>query len=139
MATREIPRSEWRKFFDSFSRQHEGWLTTVEVVGGDIGDQFEATEMPLQGISADVKGSEPDAIEIAVGTGPADELTHIIPDASRVLFEQTLAGAGEGLEIESAAGERTIMRFRAAQQPELLDGVTDPERQDRTRKAGGGE
>ncbi len=138
MATREIPRSEWRKFFDSFSRQHEGWLTTVEVVGGDIGDQLEATELPLQGISADVKGSEPDAVEIAVGSGPADEITHIIPNASRVLFDQSAAGADEGLEIESADGERTIMRFRIAQQPEMLDGIVDTSRKDRTRKAGGG-
>ena len=33
MKTLEIKRSEAVAFFDSFSRKHEGWLTTVEVFG----------------------------------------------------------------------------------------------------------
>ena len=28
---REIPRGEWLSFLDGFSRQHEGWLVTLEV------------------------------------------------------------------------------------------------------------
>ena len=37
MPTREIPRDEWNAFFEMFSKQHEGWLVTVEVLGRDIG------------------------------------------------------------------------------------------------------
>lgn len=32
METREIPHDEWRSFFDVFSRQHEGWLATLEIL-----------------------------------------------------------------------------------------------------------
>ena len=54
MATQEIPRDEWREFFDGFSRRHEGWLVTVEVLGSDIGAQVEAYELPLVGVTAEV-------------------------------------------------------------------------------------
>lgn len=37
MPTQEIPRQEWNNFFDSFSRQHEGWLATLEIFGPEIG------------------------------------------------------------------------------------------------------
>lgn len=135
MPTREIPRSEWRNFFDAFSKLHEGWLTTVEVIGDDVpGDQLEANELPLIGISSDNKGSEPDAVEITVGRDPSDQVTHIIDTASRVLFEETETGGHEGLEIESADGGRTILTFRVAAEPELLDGINDERRK---RRAGG--
>ena len=40
MNTREITRTEWPAFFDSFSRRHEGARITLEVFGPDIGDQI---------------------------------------------------------------------------------------------------
>jgi len=114
MPIREIPRSEWRTFFDNFSKQHEGWVTTVEILGGDLpGDQIEATGLPLIGISSDRKGSEPDAVEITVGRDPSDEMTHIIHTASRVLFDSR-DGGQEALQIESAEGGKTILSLRAA-------------------------
>ena len=30
MSTRRIPPESWRSFFESFSRQHHGWLVTVD-------------------------------------------------------------------------------------------------------------
>ena len=36
MSTREVPREEWVSFCDSFSRQHEGWRVTVEVLGAGL-------------------------------------------------------------------------------------------------------
>ena len=52
MPTQEIPRAEWNTFLDTFSRQHEGWLATLEVLAADIGAQEEARDLPLEGISA---------------------------------------------------------------------------------------
>ncbi len=136
MPAREIPRSQWREFFDNFSRQHQGWLTTIEVAGGELSeDQLEATELPFQGISADSKGSDPDAIEVTVGGDETDEITHIVHNAARVVFEQTASGGHEGLDIESASGEKTSLRFRFAGEPEELDEVAEGE--SRTRRAGG--
>ena len=58
---REIPRGEWVKYLDGFSRRHEGWLVTVEVLGAEIGAQVEAQELPLEGITAELKAGGEDA------------------------------------------------------------------------------
>lgn len=132
MASKEIPRSEWRGFLERFSNQHEGWLTTIEIAGGQGGSPgLEATELPLIGISIENR-DEPDEIEISVGD-VANEVTHVVENAVRVVFEEAPDGGHEGLDIESANGEKTIVRFRSAMRPEMLDGVVD----DHVKRAGG--
>ncbi|HEY0378950.1 MAG TPA: DUF5335 family protein [Pyrinomonadaceae bacterium] len=122
MATREIPRDEWVEFFDGFSHQHEGWLVTVEVLGGELGAQVEARELRLGGISADLKGDDEDAISIMVGETPDDHVTHTITRPTHVSLEQTQEGANEALQIESGEGVTTLLRFRSAVLPEMVDG-----------------
>ena len=63
MKTRQIPRNEWAAFFDSFSRQHEGWRATLEIFGPDIGDQIEERELTLEGVTAELAEAG-DKIEI---------------------------------------------------------------------------
>ncbi len=117
-----------------FTRQHEGWLTTLEVLSGELGGQHEATDLPFQAINADLKGSEPNAIEITVGSGPYDEVTRIINGVTKLSFEQSETGEHEGLEVLTAEGERTVLRFRTAQYLEALDRIPG---EDKTKKAGG--
>jgi len=50
MKTKEIPRNEWQEFFDIFSRQHEGWLVTLEIFGSEIGAQVEERGLAFEGI-----------------------------------------------------------------------------------------
>ena len=64
---REIPRDEWAGFLDSFSRQHEGWLVSLEVLGAEIGAQAEAQELPLEGVTAELRGGGEDAVTIILG------------------------------------------------------------------------
>ena len=123
MATREIPRDEWTEFFDGFSRQHEGWLVTVEVLGSEIGAQIEVRELRLEGITAEVKDDDEGAISIMVGETPDDHITHVITAPSHVRLEQTQEGADQALQIESASGATTLLRFRSAMLPEMVDGV----------------
>ena len=123
MATQEISHDEWTTFLDRFSRQHEGWLVTLEVFAPDIGAQEEARELPLEGISAAAKDSEPKTIAISVGKTPQDHVTHTITEPTRVWLEQTSEGANAALEIESADGAKTLLRFRSALPPEMVDGV----------------
>ena len=52
MTTQEIPRPEWNNFFDSFSRQHEGWLTSLTVKQGEE-QKTELRDCRLEGVSAD--------------------------------------------------------------------------------------
>jgi hypothetical protein len=120
MHSREIERPEWRTFLDSFSRQHEGWLVTVEEVpGGEGSTCVEARDLPLQGISLDGDG----AISVAVGDGPGNHLTHTVAHPTRVIVEQTDAGADQALRINRDRDEATRIRFRSAVRPEEVDGI----------------
>jgi len=110
MPTREIPRDEWKSFFDAFSRQHEGRIVTIELLASDIGDQDESTRLPLVGISADVKGGE-NRIDIIVGGRPDAHLTRIINAPKRVWVTEHEDGIHDALEVESDDGKKTIVSF----------------------------
>ncbi|HYK22464.1 MAG TPA: DUF5335 family protein, partial [Pyrinomonadaceae bacterium] len=64
MSTQEIPREQWNNFFDSFSRQHEGWLASLELMSTDLGAQEEAAELSFEGISLNSDTEEANAIVI---------------------------------------------------------------------------
>jgi hypothetical protein len=123
MATREIPRNEWREFFDGFSRRHQGWLVTMEVLGADIGAQVEARELPLVGVTAEVSHEGEGQIAIIVGDGPQAHVTHTISGPAHVRLKESAAGADEALEIESTDSTMTLVRFRSAMPPEMVDGI----------------
>jgi hypothetical protein len=123
MTTQEIPRDEWTTFLDTFSRQHEGWLATVEVLGADIGAQEEADDLPLEGITATSRDDSPMTIAISLGKTPEDHVTHTITEPTRIWLEQTSLGANAALEIESAGDTKTLLRFRSALPADMVDGV----------------
>jgi hypothetical protein len=123
MPTKEIPRDEWTTFLDTFSRQHEGWLSTLEILGPDIGAQEEVRNLPLEGITATSKDSAPETIAISLGKTAEDHVTHTIANPSRIWLEQTSEGANAALEIESADNVKTLLRFRSALPADMVDGV----------------
>jgi hypothetical protein len=123
MPSRDIPRDEWVKFLDSFSRQHERWLINVEVVTNGLGAHREMREKSLVGVSADLKARGKDTISIIAGDRPDDHVNHIINGPTRVVLEETEEGAHKGLRIEAADGETTLLRFRSPALPETVDGV----------------
>jgi len=124
MPTKEIPAAQWREFLDGFSRVHDGWLVTLEILG-ELGAQIEANQLPLRGITADRDG---DRTEITILLGDAERrVTHRVTGASHVRLDQTDEGADVALQIESEAGETTLLRFRSVVRPEMVDGVL-PER-----------
>lgn len=120
---REIPREEWAEFLASFSRQHEGWLVTVEVLSEEIGAQVEVEGKPLEGITAELKDGGEDSISIAVGPTPAERVAHNIQAPTHVRIEQAENGADMALQIESEGGATTLVRLRSAMLPEMVDGV----------------
>jgi hypothetical protein len=122
MKTREIPRTEWAAFFDSFSRQHEGWRVTLEVFGPDIGDQIEERDLALEGITAELADAG-DKIEIMIGAKPDDHITRTISAPAQVSLEQTDEGADVALAVKAADETTTLLRFRSAVLPEMVDAV----------------
>lgn len=123
MPTEEIPRSDWRTFFDRFSRQHEGWVASLEVMGPDIGVQEQASELVFEGISLSSQDAGPETIAINLGREPEDHVTHTIAEPKRVWLQRTPDGANAALEIESADEIKTLLRFRSALLPEMVDGL----------------
>jgi hypothetical protein len=110
MQTRDIPREQWIRFFDDFSKNHEGWIVTLEVLGADIGDQEEADRLPLVGISADVKDRE-NWIEIIIGGRPDVDVTHFIEKPKHIWVKEPKFPGDEAIEIESEDGIKTILNF----------------------------
>ena len=123
MQTQEIPPQEWNSFFDSFSRQHEGWLATLEVLGSDLGAQEEAHDLPFEGVSVASEADKSKSIAINMGKTPEDHINHTITKPQHVWLEKTDDGADAALEIESVDEARTLLRFRSPMLPEFVDGV----------------
>lgn len=126
MRTKEIRKDEWGKFFDNFSRQHEGWLVTLEILGTEIGAQVEIHELPLKGMVDEWDEIKGNAIMIMAGTKPNDHITHTIDNATQVSLEQTDGGADVALAIKSADGTTALLRFQSPMLPEMMDGLVTP-------------
>ena len=123
MHTVVIPRADWREKLDEFSTAHEGWRVSLELMDPEIGAQPEIDDLPLVGVTADLK--EKDAtIVIAAESKPGDHVTHIIHMPARVQLEQNDAGADVALEIESKDHGKAILRFTTPASTETVDGVT---------------
>jgi hypothetical protein len=123
MKTKEIPRSEWQGFFESFSRQHEGWLVTLEILGSEIGAQVEEHGLAFEGIVDEGDAVQGHEIRMMFGAKPDDHVTHSIDNPATVSLEQTDEGADAALAIKSADGVTALLRFRSAVLPEMVDAV----------------
>src|ERR1041385_8875992 len=111
MKTEEIPRERWVSFLDAFSREHAGWVVTIEILGSDIGDQEETTALPLVGITADMKDRER-RIEIIAGRGTDEHLTRIIETPRRLWVREAAEETRTAVEVESDDLTVTLVRFR---------------------------
>ena len=123
MKTKEIPRNEWQEFFDIFSRQHEGWLVTLEILGSEIGAQVEEHGLPFEGIVDEENAVQGHEILMMFGAKRDDHITHSISNPATVSLEQTDEGADAALAIKSADGVTALLRFRSAVLPEMVDAV----------------
>ena len=112
MSTREVSRNEWSNFFETFSKQHEGWLATLEVFGDDLGAQTEAVELPFEGISLN-SDEGPDALVISLGGTPEDHISHMVERPRQVWLRQTAEGANESIEISEEDNQKTLLSFRS--------------------------
>ncbi len=138
MTQTEIPRGQWQTFCEQFTRQHHSWLVNLSMsdTNAGIGAETSAEEaeqhMRLLSNSAAFQSivAEPHygkyAISMVVGAYPR-QVTHRIDDPVHLVARSTEEGAHEGLIVESDSGQTTLLRFRAAALPEMLDGITEAE------------
>ena len=108
--TREIPKSEWSRFFAEFTRENRGSHTTIEVAGRDIGDQVQIADEPLDGIAVDDKDGE-SRIWITFSGRGSDHLSHSVQGPVAVRLRST--DRATILEIESPDGTKTMLQLNS--------------------------
>ena len=122
MPTREIARSDWKTYFDDFSRARAGERVTAELIFDPQADpQFALNRLPFVGISYEEKGSEAGTIEIIAGGETDDAVTHTITHPVHVYHKNARGlisdeiNADEIVEITSTDDPRIIsLRFEPA-------------------------
>jgi hypothetical protein len=123
MPTQEIPREDWNSFFNSFSRQHEGWRATLEMLAPDLGAQNEGEDLSFEGVSLNSEASDRESIVISLTKSATDHVTHMVEGPTRVWLQQTDEGADASLEIESSGDTKTLLRFQSPVRSEMVDGI----------------
>lgn len=111
MQTLTIPPEQWKTRLNKLSESFEGWLVSLDVIPHADGRLREFRHIPLLGITAEPNG--PIVISVAEVTG--EHVSHIIHSPTRVLLDKTDSGANAALEVESADGERAVLRFRSTE------------------------
>lgn len=130
----EIPAIQWQEFCESFTRQHHGWLVNMCRLDTRAMERNEAPEQeavrlfpvnrPLQEVRQRQNGDQAEII-VTAGTGK-DETSVLIEDAI-ALFSLRNGDVHHGLRIDSRSGATTLIKFRAAADPEALDGLAASE------------
>lgn len=117
MYSEEIKRQDWPVFLNDFSRRHLGESVTIQILTSDLGNQFEAKQLPLLGITADNKSSEGELIEVMVGDSPQRNTNRLIRNPEHVRLAKSDDGIDQALEIESPGQTTLILRLEGTQAP----------------------
>jgi hypothetical protein len=106
----EISQDHWSRFFDEFSKDHQGERARVEVSGIDTQGAHElCREMPFIGVTYSTK-DRPDLIEIILEQSPdGANLTHVVERPAHV-WHYSHRGHST-LQIESTDGVTTWMQL----------------------------
>lgn len=110
MHSHEIPSDQWVPFFNDLSKRHQGEHVSVELIGREIGDQLEAQDQSLLGITVDPP-SGAFKIEVMVGEATGVNMAHEIAHPVHVRLAQSDDGMDEAIEIEPDGGPATLLRF----------------------------
>ena len=106
----EIIKEDWTRFFESLSKRRYEWITKVEVLQSEIGDQVLTDGLPLNGITVETRGSRV-SIDISVGENTENHQTHNIVNPTRVAFLAADADHGDVIDIEEEDGTKTLITF----------------------------
>lgn len=104
MKERQIPAESWKPFLDAFTRQHRGWLVRIDDAEPAPLDEVRASGRDIEVYAGSVKRRIAEASSLRVAASEADET------------------AIDHVEIANAK-ERLTIQFRAAINPELVDGM----------------
>jgi hypothetical protein len=110
----DIPRTEWREFFDRVSKGLTGKWAEIEVASLDLGDQIAVEWIPLIGITYDSKN---DLLDVAL-----DRYDHLIRHPRQVIVNEADGGV-TSVAVVDAEGTKQIVRMK---QPLMLPATASP-------------
>jgi hypothetical protein len=111
--TKQIPRAEWKAYFDEFTRQHlqqhlqkhlhddEVEVATIEVVSPLVGDQFEARDARLLGLGFDPKS---DVFEVLL-----EGVDHLVFHPKEIWVIEEQGGFPLSIELVRDDDERELL------------------------------
>jgi hypothetical protein len=106
--TRQLPRSEWKEYFDRFTQEHlrddNPEAATVEVISPTLGDQFEVAAVRLLGLAYDPKS---EAFEVLL-----EDVDHLIFRPVEIWVLEGQTGFIATLEVVREDGTKEIIYVR---------------------------
>lgn len=119
MATRVIPTDQWLDYLNNISVLKRRSRVSVELKSDALGDRTVASDLPLLGITPEMKGSEACAVAIEVGAQraeQADRMTHEVICTSELVVEEDDASHPRTIDIrgedpQTKARVTTVIRF----------------------------
>jgi hypothetical protein len=106
----EIKKENWPGFFDALGRRRYEWITKIEVMNSEMGDQVLTAGLPLNGITVETIGDRT-SIDISVGENTDSHQTHNIQNPKRVAFLRADDSHGDVIDIEEMDGTKTLITF----------------------------
>jgi hypothetical protein len=103
MATRQLPKDEWKAYFEVVSKILLGMRAQVEVAALNIGDQIAAEWVPMLGVVYDRAN---DVLRISL-----DGLEHVIAKPREIYVDEGEAGLSS-FEVVDADSVRHIVQLR---------------------------
>jgi hypothetical protein len=100
---RDLPKAEWRGFFDRMSKPLLGKWAEVEVASLDLGDQVVAEWIPMIGITYD---SRDDLLDVAL-----DRANRLIRHPKEITVEEAPTGLAS-VAVLDAEGARHVVKLR---------------------------
>ena len=108
-ALHNVPRTEWRQFFDRMSTAlTRGKWAEIEVASLETGDQIIAEWIPMIGVTYD---SKDDLLDVAL-----DRTDHLILHPDAIVVEEDTEGV-TSIAVSAADGTKHIVRLK---QPLML-------------------
>lgn len=103
MATRTLPKSEWKPFFNQVSKGLLGKRAEIEVASLDLGDQIVAEWIPMIGITYD---SQDDLLDVSL-----DRVSHLIRHPREIVAEENENGL-RSVAVVDGEGIRQIVNLK---------------------------
>jgi hypothetical protein len=109
----DIPPSSWFESLESLTKQSEGYVVTIEVLAIDLGDEYEAEQVPFAYIEYD---KHDDAVNVAVGGRDGRYpvvLRHTIAHPQRVAISTASPGEQATVAVTADDGVQTLITFHS--------------------------